>query len=339
MWASPPTDGPIHLTAKLHPPELLAKTEKRKNECADPLDTRRRLVVLYSVIPHILLPGGNDLYIKTFQKRKEANTIMKKKIIALCLIVALAATAVIGGTLAYFTDTTEAKVNEFTVGNVKIELTEPNWKGDATLMPGVVYDKDPTITVKDGSQDAYVFLKLSMNKYVSLVNLAGVDAYKNNVGGLTGDYPGFMAFMKMLMENNSLRETVVNRWFGGINHANWQIMNQAEIAAWVSGAADQTNPTTLDIVLGYIGDDDILSAGDSVTFMTSFGMPATVTASMFEGEDAYYIDGDPNSKSNFNTEKSDFKMTFTAYAIQTAEIADINAAYGILHDTILPPKA
>lgn len=48
---------------------------------------------------------------------------MKKKIIALCLIVALAATAVIGGTLAYFTDTDSA-VNTFTVGNVKIDLIE-----------------------------------------------------------------------------------------------------------------------------------------------------------------------------------------------------------------------
>lgn len=48
---------------------------------------------------------------------------MKKKIIALCLIVALAATAVIGGTLAYFTDTKTA-TNTFTVGNVKINLLE-----------------------------------------------------------------------------------------------------------------------------------------------------------------------------------------------------------------------
>ena len=34
---------------------------------------------------------------------------MKKKIIALCLVVCLLAIAVIGGTLAYFTDTTEAE--------------------------------------------------------------------------------------------------------------------------------------------------------------------------------------------------------------------------------------
>lgn len=48
---------------------------------------------------------------------------MKKKIAALVLVIALAATAVIGGTLAYFTDTDEA-TNTFTVGNVKIELLE-----------------------------------------------------------------------------------------------------------------------------------------------------------------------------------------------------------------------
>ena len=48
---------------------------------------------------------------------------MKKKIIALCLVVALALTAVVSGSLAYFTDTKDAK-NTFTVGNVKIELLE-----------------------------------------------------------------------------------------------------------------------------------------------------------------------------------------------------------------------
>ena len=48
---------------------------------------------------------------------------MKKKIVAICLCLALAAVAVVGASLAYFTDTDEAK-NTFTVGNVKIELLE-----------------------------------------------------------------------------------------------------------------------------------------------------------------------------------------------------------------------
>lgn len=47
---------------------------------------------------------------------------MKKKIMAVCLTVCLAAVAVIGGTLAYFTDKDEAE-NVFTVGNVNIDLS------------------------------------------------------------------------------------------------------------------------------------------------------------------------------------------------------------------------
>lgn len=74
---------------------------------------------------------------------------MKKKIIAVCLIVALAATAVIGGTLAYFTDEEEA-TNTFTVGNVDITLTEPNWAGSGSqdapeAYPGEPLAKDPTV--------------------------------------------------------------------------------------------------------------------------------------------------------------------------------------------------
>lgn len=254
---------------------------------------------------------------------------MKKKIFSLCLVVALVATAVVGGTLAYFTDTTESKVNEFTVGNVNIDLTEPHWKGDATLMPGVTYEKDPTITVGEKSQAAYVFLKMDINKYVSLINLMGVDAYKNNIGGLQGQYPGFIEFVNDLAADNTLRAAVVDRWFTGIKHAEWKVMNLDEINAWVNGAANQSNPKKLEVILGYIGsDDDTLGAGKSVTFMTAFGMPKTVTASMFDGEDAYKIGG--VSKSNFNTDASNFKMTFTAYAIQKAEIANIDAAYAAM---------
>ena len=48
---------------------------------------------------------------------------MKKKLTAIFLCVALVAIAIVGASLAYFTDTKTAK-NTFTVGNVKIELLE-----------------------------------------------------------------------------------------------------------------------------------------------------------------------------------------------------------------------
>ena len=51
---------------------------------------------------------------------------MKKKLTALCLCVALLAVAVVGASLAYFTDTKSA-TNTFTVGNVKIDLIESRY--------------------------------------------------------------------------------------------------------------------------------------------------------------------------------------------------------------------
>jgi len=48
---------------------------------------------------------------------------MKKKIVALCLVLALALTAVGGATLAYFTDTEKA-TNTMTFGNVDIDIDE-----------------------------------------------------------------------------------------------------------------------------------------------------------------------------------------------------------------------
>lgn len=48
---------------------------------------------------------------------------MKKKLTAIFLCVALAAIAIVGASLAYFTDTKSA-TNTFTVGNVKIQLLE-----------------------------------------------------------------------------------------------------------------------------------------------------------------------------------------------------------------------
>ena len=57
---------------------------------------------------------------------------MKKKILVLCLVVALAVTAVVGGTLAYFTDK-DAATNTFTAGGVDIALIEQERDGNGGL--------------------------------------------------------------------------------------------------------------------------------------------------------------------------------------------------------------
>lgn len=84
----------------------------------------------------------------------------KKKIAAVALAACLAATAIVGGTLAYFTDTDKAD-NVFTVGNVDIELTEPNWNEDnaENMYPGQIVAKDPTVT-NQGANPCLVRVKV-----------------------------------------------------------------------------------------------------------------------------------------------------------------------------------
>ena len=130
----------------------------------------------------------NCLSNKIFKIRKEMKT-MKKKIITLCLVIAMLSVAVIGGTLAYFTDEEQAR-NEFTIGNVEIDLWEvvgqvdgadtPNTKlpettlgqgddGDtvqeyAPIMPGDEMKK--VITVKnEGTEPAYIAISIKHELY------------------------------------------------------------------------------------------------------------------------------------------------------------------------------
>ncbi len=77
---------------------------------------------------------------------------MKKKITAIFLCVALLAIAIVGASLAYFTDTKTA-TNTFTVGNVKIKLLESSLhRENAGIANGVESDSELWSNVaKEGS--------------------------------------------------------------------------------------------------------------------------------------------------------------------------------------------
>ena len=79
---------------------------------------------------------------------------------------------VVGGAVAYFTDT-DSETNTFTIGNVDIDLVEANWDTtdqdsngipDAAqdLMPGQTVAKDPVIKNLSTSNEAYVFAKVEV---------------------------------------------------------------------------------------------------------------------------------------------------------------------------------
>ena len=101
---------------------------------------------------------------------------MKKKILALSMCIALAAIAIVGASLAYFTDTKTAK-NTFTMGNVQIKLDEANIKnpeGDRVtsneynVYPGLVVDKDPTVH-NIGKNGAYIRATVNVSNWMNLV--------------------------------------------------------------------------------------------------------------------------------------------------------------------------
>lgn len=101
---------------------------------------------------------------------------MKKKLTAIFLCVALVAIAVVGASLAYFTDTKSA-TNTFTVGNVKIDLIEQQkgaqglekFANDKVLVPGTSHKNavSKIVTVKNtGENDAWVWVDLKIPAYL-----------------------------------------------------------------------------------------------------------------------------------------------------------------------------
>ena len=105
---------------------------------------------------------------------------MKKKLTALCLCVALLAVAVVGASLAYFTDTKSA-TNTFTVGNVKIDLIESKYHREGNDNSGDLSIPDPThkVAADDGM------------KYVTTGHTMFTDAeIKADAGTYATDYLG-----------------------------------------------------------------------------------------------------------------------------------------------------
>ena len=85
-------------------------------------------------------------------------SVSSRAFIALLALV-LVIGCVAGGTVAWLVAKTEPVVNTFTYGNINITLAETtgtNYK----VIPGTVIEKDPKVTVKDGSEACWLFVKV-----------------------------------------------------------------------------------------------------------------------------------------------------------------------------------
>ena len=164
---------------------------------------------------------------------------MKKKTIALLLVLVMIFGISVGGTIAYLTDK-EAVTNTFTVGNVKIKLTETKIEngvvtderiqGSATetignqyhLLPGLSYIKDPMVTIVEGSEESYIRM------IVTVTDCKDVDA--------------------AITEANELRANAVPElpaiqltdMFGGYNAEKWILKNETKTAIGNEGDYQRT---------------------------------------------------------------------------------------------------
>lgn len=93
----------------------------------------------------------------------------KKKRVLLITLLSLIAVFVIGGTLAYFTDT-DSRQNVITLGKVSGTLTETGedsredesiGKDYDNIKPGQTLAKDPKVTLNSDSEDAYARIKIT----------------------------------------------------------------------------------------------------------------------------------------------------------------------------------
>ena len=99
--------------------------------------------------------------------------------------------------MAYLTSS-DTVTNTFTVGKVEIKLDEtdvtnptgPRVKANSyKLMPGTTYTKDPTVTVKAGSEESYVRMKVTFNNAKEIIALCTDPEYADEVTGVENAFP------------------------------------------------------------------------------------------------------------------------------------------------------
>lgn len=102
----------------------------------------------------------------------------KKKIVTGCLVAAMLVTGLVGGSLAYFTDT-DAEDNVFTSGKVDISLQE-NFEQNSKLLPATgsieegnlknAVTKEIAVKVESDSEDTFVRVHIAIPKILDSGN-------------------------------------------------------------------------------------------------------------------------------------------------------------------------
>ena len=236
-------------------------------------------------------------------------TRSKALLLSLCAVALVVAT--VFGTMAYLTSTDKV-VNTFTVGNVQIKLDEAKVNADGTrfepaervkensykLLPGHTYTKDPTVTVLEGSEAAYVRLKVTFNNASEIIALCTDPEFADEVTGVENAFP--LIRMVNFVEANAAK------WDGIIPD------NMVETDEMLGNSKYFVEDKTNNTLTYYFYYNETVAAPDAdvalATLFDSITVPEWVT-----GEQLDALAG--------------FQITAVAEAIQADGFADADAAW------------
>lgn len=86
------------------------------------------------------------------------------KVLAILLSVAAIVGGTVAATVAYLTAKTNPVQNTFTAGDIDITLAQKNTLTDEKMVPGKTYTIDPVVTVLNGSEKCYLFVKVDLTE-------------------------------------------------------------------------------------------------------------------------------------------------------------------------------
>lgn len=117
-------------------------------------------------------------------RRRRRRSTLKPLLVAMAVVLLIGCVA--GGTLAWLTSTTDKVTNTFSTSDINITLAEtPNV--EYKMIPGWTIAKDPVVTVVDGSEDCWLFVKVeksaNFDSYMSYEIAAGWTKMDNVTGG------------------------------------------------------------------------------------------------------------------------------------------------------------
>ena len=113
---------------------------------------------------------------------------MAKKKLKLILIMVVCAVLVTAGTTVAFLSSVAGPVeNVFTIGDIDLTLSETTGSS-YKLIPGLVIKKDPLVKVGGGSEDCWLFIKVTKTQNFDDYISCSIDADWTRLGGYDGVY-------------------------------------------------------------------------------------------------------------------------------------------------------